>query len=143
MTAATVAATAVEAATAAHCATVEAATDRYVRRTATETADRAASAVPVTAPAVTGAKTTSAPAGASVEAAVEPRACADEKAAGEIARTVVTVRRAGVGVIPVVTVSAGGGRTNISRANAYTHGNALCASVGRKSQGRSKNRKNH
>jgi uncharacterized protein with von Willebrand factor type A (vWA) domain len=74
---------------------------------------------------------------------VEPRASADEQAAGEIARTVVAVRRAGVWVITVVTVSADRSRTDITRTDANPYREALSASVRREGQGRSKYRKNH
>jgi hypothetical protein len=133
-------ATAVEAATAAHCAAVESSADCYVRRAAVETANRAVSDVVVTVPSVAGSSPV---ARASVVAAMEPGACADEDAAGEVARTVITVRRARVRVIPIVAVSADGSRANIPRSHAYTHNNALGASVWRESQGSSKYCKNH
>jgi len=140
-------ATAVEAATAAHCAAVESSADRYVRRAAVETANRAVSDVAVTVPAVSAAVPSVAGsppvARASVVAAMEPRACADEDAAGEVAWAVITVRRARVRVIPIVAVSADGSRANIPRSHAYTHNNALGASVWRESQGSSKYCKNH
>jgi len=129
------AATTVEAATACSAAAVESA------------ASCAASAEPATVKAATACiKATSAPAGSkttSAPTAVEPRTSADEQAAGEVARTVVPVRRARVGVIPIVAVRANGSWTVISRADPYTHGDALCVSVRRESQGSSKHSKNH
>ncbi len=133
--------TTVEATTAAHCAAAEAAADCYMRGAATEPADRAAPSVAVTVPAVGGAKTASAPT-TSAPAAVEPRARSDEETTGEVARTVVAVRRARVRVIPVVTVGANRSRTDIPWANAHAHRKALSASVRREGQGRSKYRKN-
>jgi hypothetical protein len=134
--AAAVTATTVEAATAVHCATVE------------STANCAASSEsttvkPTTTTVEAGPKTASAEAGTSEEAAAEPRASADEKAAREPARAVVAIRRASVGVIPVVAVGANGSRTDIPRPDADAHDNALSAGVRRQGQGRSKYPKNH
>jgi hypothetical protein len=134
------AATTMEATTAVHCATAEAAAGRTTAETATNRAascEATATVEAVTAPAVAAAKTASAP------TAVEPWASADEEAAREVARAVVAVRRARVGIIPIVTVGADGSRTNIPRTDSYTHRKALSASVRRKGQGRSKYRKNH
>jgi hypothetical protein len=148
MSAAVTAATTVRAAATAmySSATVEAATGRAAMETATDcsASDVATAPTVVTAaPAVSRTKTTSAPTWASVEPAVEPRACADEQATGEVARTVVPVRRTGVRVIPIVTVGADRSRTDISRTDAYSDGDALSASVRREGQGSSKYCKNH
>jgi hypothetical protein len=133
------AAATMEATAAAHCATAEAAAGRTTAETATNRAascEATATVEAVTAPAIAPAKTASAP------TAVEPRASADEQAAREVARTVVAVRRARVGVIPIVAVGADGSRTNIARTDSYTHRKALSASVRRENQGRPKYRKN-
>jgi hypothetical protein len=101
--AAAVTAASVEAAT----TTVEAAT--AVNRSAAEAAaDCAATSETTTVKATTSETTTvePAPETTSAEAAAEPRAGTDEQTTGEPARTVVTVRRAGVGVIPIVSVGA-------------------------------------
>ncbi len=54
---------------------------------------------------------------ASVKSAVEPRTSPDEEAAGEIARPVVTVRRAGVRVISVVAISARRRSSHVARSS--------------------------
>jgi hypothetical protein len=135
------AATTVEAATAC-CAAVESAANFAASAEAATATVEAATVQAATAcikatSAPAGSKTTSAP------AAVEPRAGTDEQAAREVARTVVSVRRAGVRVIPIVAVGANGGWTFISRADPYAHGNALRVSVRRQGQGGSKYCKNH
>jgi hypothetical protein len=145
------AATTVEAATAhcstaAHCAAVESTTDRYMRRGAMEAADRATSDVAVTMPAVSAAVPSVAgtsPVTRASPAAVEPRTSADEDAAGEVARAVVTVRRARVWIISIVAVGANRSRSDIPRSYADAHDHALGASVRCESQGSSKYRKNH
>jgi len=128
--------TTVEAATAVHCTAAEPAANRAATSESTTVKATTTTVEP-------GPKTTSAKAGTSEEAAAEPRACADEKAAREPARAVVAIRRAGVRVIPVVAVGANGSRTDIPRPDAHAHDNALSASVRRQGQGRSKYRENH
>jgi hypothetical protein len=132
-------------ATAAYCATatncaasanrsaVESTSDCYVGSAATVAAGNCTTAPAITAvPAVASAITGPSPiAGASVEPAMEPRARADEYATGEVARAVVTVRRARVWVVPVVAVGAYGSRSNIPRSDSDAHYNALGASVRR------------
>jgi len=147
-TAAVESATTVESAAAAHCATAEATADCYVRGATAESANGAASCETRTATGKSATvkaapETTSAEAGTSVEAAAEPRACTYEDAAREPARTVVTVRRAGVWVISIVAVGANGGRADISWTDADADCDALGASVRRQGQGSSKYRKNH
>src|SRR5580692_6457754 len=142
-TAAVETATTVEAATAAHCA----ATDCYMSSAATEPATScAASCEPTTSESAAfeaAPKATSAETGTSAEAAAEPWASSDKEAAGEPARTVVTVRRAGVWVISIVAVGANGGRADICWTDADADCDALGASVRRQGQGSSKYRKNH
>jgi hypothetical protein len=133
VTAAAVSATTtVEAATAANCS----AADCHVRSTAVEAAHCAASCEAGTATSESATvkpapKATSAEARTSVEAAVEPRASADEDATGKVARTVVTVRRAGIGVIPIVSVRADRSRPNVARTDAHADCDALSISVRR------------
>src|SRR5580704_9058648 len=122
-TAAVETATTVEAATAAHCA----ATDCYMSSAATE---------PATSCAASCEPTTS-------EAAAEPWASSDKEAAGEPARTVVTVRRTGVWVISIIAVGANGSRSNIARSDAHANHHALGAGVRCQGQGSSKYRKYH
>src|SRR5580658_9941248 len=137
-TAAVETATTVEAATAAHCA----ATDCYMSSAATEPATScAASCEPTTSEAAP--KATSAETGTSAEAAAEPRASSDKEAAGEPARTVVTVRRTGVWVISIIAVGATGSRSNIARSDAHANHHALGAGVRCQGQGSSKYRKYH
>jgi hypothetical protein len=134
----------VEAATAAHCATaancttasncttVEPTADRYMRTSTVEavansaasdvatmpaiTAVPAIAAVPAVAPAITGA---------SIEAPAVPRAGTDEQTTREVARTVVTVRRASVWVISVVTVRANRSRADVARTDAHSDRDVL------------------
>jgi hypothetical protein len=132
-TAAVGSAATVEAA-AAHCATAGATADCYMRRATAESANSTASCETSTATGKSATveaapETTSAEAGTAVEAAAEPRASTYEDAAREPARTVVTVRRAGVWVISIVAVGASGGRTDISWADAYADYDALGVSV--------------
>jgi hypothetical protein len=127
------AATTVEAATARCAAAVESAANCAVSVEATTATVEAASA-PARASRV---------AWASVEAAAEPRAGTDEQAAGEVARTVVSVWRAGVWVIPIVAVLAYRSWTNVARSDAHAYHNALGAGVRREGQGSSKYRKDH
>jgi hypothetical protein len=153
--AATVTAAAVSASTtveaAAACYTTaapnRAAANRDMSSAASEAAthraacDGAVTVPPVSGPETASAPTRASPARASAPAAMEPRAGADKDAAREVARTVVTVRRAGVRVVPIVAVSADGSRSNIPRSDA--HDNALGASVRCESQSSSKYRKDH
>jgi hypothetical protein len=142
----TVEAAAAHRSTAAHCAAVESTADRYVRRAAMEAANCTAPDVAVTMPAVPAAVPAvpgTSPVAWASPAAVEPRTCADEDTAGEVARAVVSVRRALVRVIPIVAVGANGSWTNVPRSYAYAHNNALGASVRCQGQGSSKYRKNH
>jgi hypothetical protein len=128
VTAAAVSATTtVEAATAANCAT---AADCYVRSTAVEAADCAASCEPATVKATT-ATVEPAPESTSTESTVEPRASSDEDATGEVARTVVAVRRAGIRVIPIVSVGADRSRADIARTDAHADCDALSIGVRR------------
>jgi hypothetical protein len=126
VTAPAVSATTVEAATAANCA----AADCYVRSTAVEAADCAASCEPATVKATT-ATVEPAPESTSTESTVEPRASSDEDATGEVARTVVAVRRAGIRVIPIVSVGADRSRADIARTDAHADCDALSIGVRR------------
>ncbi len=144
------AATAVKATTAAHRTAVESTANRYMRRATAESSAHCAVPVEATTASIkavpvpaTSAPTRASPTRASVEPTAEPRTSADEDAAGEVARAVVTVGRAGVRVIPVVTVSADWSWAKIPRSYAYAHDDALGASVRRESQGSSKRCKNH
>ena len=131
------AATTVEAATAANRAAVESTADCYVRSVAAEAADCAASreAGTATSESATSESATLIPAPAptrtSVEAAVEPRARADEDSTGEVARTIVSVRRAVIRVIPIVSVGADRSRADVPRTDADANGNALSIGVRR------------
>ena len=115
--------TSVEAATAVNCATVESAAD--CAATSKSTTVKSTTVKATTTAVEPAPKTTSA------EAAAEPRAGTDEQTTGEPARTVVTVRRAGVGVIPIVAVFTNGSRTNIPRADAHADRETLSISVRR------------
>jgi hypothetical protein len=66
--------------------------------------------------------------------AAEPRAGADKNAAGEVARPVITVRRARVGIVSIVAVLAYRGWTDIGRADSNAENNSLCMSVRRGDQ---------
>jgi len=81
------------------------------------TAPKALAAMPAPVTAETIAVTIPAASREAVPAveAVEPRTRADERAADKVVRAVVAVRRARVWVVAVVTISAGGSRSNISR----------------------------
>jgi hypothetical protein len=142
-TAAVETATTVEAATAAHCA----ATDCYMSSAATEPATSCAASCESTtsesAAFEAAPKATSAETGTSAEAAAEPWASSDKEAAGEPARTVVTVRRTGVWVISIIAVGANGSRSNIARSDAHANHHALGAGVRCQGQGSSKYRKYH
>lgn len=63
--------------------------------------------------------------------AVEPRARADKNAAGEVARAVITVRRARVRIISIVAVLAHWGWTVIRRAETDADHDSLCMCVRR------------
>lgn len=162
MAAAVTAATTVEAATAANCATatnratatncaaVETAADRYMRSAVEPSGNRAASNVAVSVPAITAvpavaaAITRSSPiAGTSVVASVEPGTGSDEDATGEVARAVVTVRRASVWVVAVVSVRADRSWADVPRADADADCDSLSVSVRCQSQRGSKHCKNH
>jgi hypothetical protein len=127
MSAAAVSATTtVEAATAAYCAAVETAADCYVRSATAEAASCATSCEAATSESTTvepAPKTTSA------EAAAEPRAGTDEETTGEPARTVVSIRCAGIRVIPVVSIGADRSRADVTRTDADTDCDALSVSV--------------
>ena len=137
------AATAVESTAATNSrVTVEAAHGTACRGATSEAADGTASreAAPRHSWATTGEPTiagttveaaTTVKAGASVEASVKPRASSDKEATGEPARTVVAVRRAGVRVISVVTVSADGSFTYIAGADSNADRHSLRACEGR------------
>jgi hypothetical protein len=77
--------------------------------------------VSVSAAAVKGR--TSAVKSATAIVAMEPRTRADEGAAYKVARTVVSIRRAGVRIVSVVSVWADRRWSNISRPNANSHAN--------------------
>ena len=133
-TAAVSATTTVEAATAANCA----AADCYMRSATAEAANCAASCEAGTAtsePTAVKAATSEsatvepAPKTTSAEPTAEPRAGTDEETTGEPARTVVSVRCAGIRVIPVVSVGADRSRADISRTDANTDCDALSVSV--------------
>jgi hypothetical protein len=64
--------------------------------------------------------------------AVEPRARSDENAAGEVVRAIITIGRAGVRVIAIVTVGADRCRADVSRAHSNAHKDSL--SVGERRQ---------
>jgi len=115
----------VEAATAANCA---AAANCFTAAdcAAVEAAGNCAASDRATVPAITVAATIT---GTTVEAAVEPRAGADKQATGEVARAVVSVRRAGVRVIPIVAVSADRSGADIARTDAHADCDALGISV--------------
>jgi hypothetical protein len=128
--------TTVEAATTAN----RSAADCFMCSTAAEAADGAApcEAGAATSESTAVEPTTSesatvkpAPETTSAEAAAEPRACSDEHATGEVARTVVTIRRAGIGVIPIVSVRADGSRADVPRTDAHADCDALSISVRR------------
>ena len=141
-------ATTVEATATARCATMEATADCYVRRATAESGSSTASCETSTATGKSATveaapETTSTEAGTPVEAAAEPRASTYEDAAREPARTVVTVGRTGVWVIPIVAVGANGRRIDISWADAHAHRDALGASVRCQGQCSSKYRQNH
>jgi hypothetical protein len=114
------AATTVEAATAANRAAVESTADCAASREAGTATSESATVIPAPAPTRT-----------SVEAAVEPRARADEDSTGEVARTIVSVRRAVIRVIPIVSVGADRSRADVPRTDADANGNALSIGVRR------------
>jgi hypothetical protein len=130
--------TTVGAATAAHCssaayrATMESTADCYMRSTVEAAADCATVPTITAVPAITTVPTVAAAiTGASVESAAVPRARTDEQATGEVARAVVTVRRASIRVIAVVTVRADRSRPNVARTDAHANYDALRISVRR------------
>jgi len=132
MSAAAVSATTtVEAATAAYCAAVETAADCYVRSATAEAASCATSCEAATSESTAVKATTSesAPKTTSAEATAEPRAGADEETTGEPARTVVSIRCAGIRVIPVVSIGADRSRADVTRTDADTDCDALSVSV--------------
>jgi hypothetical protein len=137
MSAAAVSATTtVEAATAAYCAAVETAADCYVRSATAEAASCATSCEAATSESTAVKATTSeaatvepAPKTTSAEATAEPRAGTDEETTGEPARTVVSIRCAGIRVIPVVSIGADRSRADVTRTDADTDCNALSVSV--------------
>jgi hypothetical protein len=118
--------TAVEAATAVNRAATEAAAD--CATTVKATTVKATTVKATTSESTTGEagpKTTSS------EAAAEPRAGTDEQTTGEPARTVITVRRAGVGVIPIVSVGADRSWADVARTDAHADCETLSISVRR------------
>jgi hypothetical protein len=130
MAAAVTAASVEAAATAVHCAAAESTADCYVRSATTEPANCAASCEPGAATSEsTTATVEPAPESTSAESAVEPRASTDEDATGEVARTVITVRSAGIRVIPIVSVGADRSWADIARTDAHTDCDALGISV--------------
>ena len=131
-TAAVSATTTVEAGTAANCA----AADCYMRSATAEAASCATSCEAATSESTAVKATTSesatvepAPKTTSAEPTAEPRAGTDEETTGEPARTVVSVRCAGIRVIPVVSVGADRSRADIARTDANTDCDALSVSV--------------
>jgi hypothetical protein len=117
--------------------TVESATYRAVSDVATLPAV-------TTVPAVAAAKSRASPVtGASIIATAEPRSSADEDATGEVARTVISVRCAGVGVIPIVAVGTDRSWADVAGADAHTDCDALSISVRRQSQPGPKHCKDH
>jgi hypothetical protein len=111
---------------------VEAAT--AVNRAATEAAADCATTVKATTVKATTSESTTGEAGpktTSSEAAAEPRAGTDEQTTGEPARTVITVRRAGVGVIPIVSVGADRSWADVARTDAHADCETLSISVRR------------
>jgi hypothetical protein len=80
---------------------------------------------------------------ASIEAAMEPRACADEDAAREPARPVIAVGSACVRVIRVVAVGAGGSWSDVTWADSHAHDDPLGMSVRCYSQANTKQSENH
>jgi len=80
---------------------------------------------------------------ASIEAAMEPRACADEDAAREPARPVIAVGSACVRVIRVVAVGADGSWSEVTWADSHAHDDPLCMSVRCCSQAKTKQSENH
>jgi len=142
---ATVATAAVEPATTVEAAAAHrSATDCYMSSAAAESAANCtASCEPTTGKSTTieaATKAASAKAGTSAEAATEPRASSDEQTAGEPARAVVTVRRAGIWVISIVAVGANGSWPNVARSDTHANHNALGAGVRCQGQGSSKYR---
>src|SRR6202041_815106 len=120
MSAAAVSATTtVEAATAAYCAAVETAADCYVRSATAEAASCATSCEAATSESTAVKATTSesAPKTTSAEATAEP------------ARPVVSIRCAGIRVIPVVSIGADRSRADVTRTDADTDCDALSVSV--------------
>ena len=92
----------------------------------------------VAIPAIIEIATTIKP-GATVEArasikTLKPRAGADKNTAGEVARSVVAVRCACVGIVSVVAVRAHWGRPNVRRPNAKADHNSLCVCIRRCNQ---------
>ena len=119
------------------------AADGFMGSAATEAAAYCAASCESTTVKATTTTVEPAPEAPSAEATAEPRAGTDEQPAGEVARTVVTIRRAGIRVIPVVSVSANRGWAHIARANADSHCKTLGISVRRQRQRGSKHCKEH
>ena len=119
--------TTVDAATAVNRSATEAAADCAATRESTAVEATTATVKP--APETTSVEAP--PESTSAEAATEPRAGTDEQTTGEVARTVVSVRRAGVGVIPIVAVVANGSRPDIARTDAHADCETLSISVRR------------
>jgi hypothetical protein len=146
MSAAAVASTTVESATAATmestatAAVESSAAVKATMVTATDKASGIAAPVAVIAASVVAAVsivtvavvTAAAVEAVAIVAAVEPRTGADEDAADEVVRPVVAVRSAGVRIVAVVTISAGGCRPDGAVHGTYSdaHGK-LCVSVSR------------
>ncbi len=156
MTATVAATTAVESATAtvevattveAASAVIIAAVEAVVAIAAMEPASNLAMSVEAAAiipPVATVAPVSMSPVSrASIEAAMEPRACADEHAAREPARPVIAVGSACVRVIRVVAVGAGGSWSDVTWADSHAHDHPLCMSVRCYSQANTKQSENH
>jgi hypothetical protein len=120
-------------ASAAHVAVVaatrEAASNRAAAITATVTGPSIpvpGPSIPVTAASVETAAIAIKATAISVAVATEPRAGSDKEATAEPGRTIVSVGRAGVGIVAVVAIVANGGITisPVHRAtDPYSHGN--------------------
>ena len=149
MTATVAAATAVEASTTTMeaAATVETPTGTVEGASTVKPANFTTSSEPAAAIEAVAAVPT--PSGASPvsratpEAAVKPRAGADENTTGEPARAVITVGRARVRVIRVVTVGANGSWPDVPGPDSHAHDNALRVGVWRYCQTKSEQSENH
>jgi hypothetical protein len=150
VTATVAATTAMESATAtveAASAVIIAAVEAVVAIAAMEPASNLAMSVEAAAimpPVTTVAPVSMSPVSrASVEAAMEPRACTDEDTAREPARPVIAVGSACVRVIRVVAVGAGGSWSEVAGADSHAHDDPLGMSVRCCSQANTKQSENY